>query len=62
MKGHFLISRKERDCKKVLERVKRKQMSLKEASVVLHMSYRQCQRIYKRYVDEGECGPETSSG
>lgn len=56
MKGHFLISLKERDCKKVLERVKRKQMSLKEASVVLHMSYRQCQRIYKRYVDEENSG------
>jgi hypothetical protein len=37
-------------------------MRLKGAAVVLGISYRQCRRIYRRYLDEGESGPETSSG
>jgi hypothetical protein len=31
-------------------------MTIKEASELPGISYRQCQRIYKRYVEEGDKG------
>jgi len=50
------MSKKERDCLRVLERVKKKEMSLREAGEVLGKSYRQMRRRYKRYRVEGDRG------
>ena len=56
MKGHFLMRQEQRDRIDVLKSVRKKVMRLKEAGVVLGISYRQCRRIYRRYLDEGESG------
>lgn len=56
MKRRFSGSQKQGGCISVLERVKKKQISLKEAALILQMSYRQCQRIYRRYGEEGNRG------
>ena len=56
MKGHFLMRQEQRDRIDVLKCVRKKLMRLKEASVVLGVSYRQCRRIYRCYLDEGESG------
>lgn len=50
------MSKKERSRLVVVSRVKEKQMTIKEASELLGISYRQCQRIYKRYVEAGDKG------
>jgi transposase len=50
------MSGKEQGWKKVFKCVRERLMSLREASVVLGISYRQCQRIYKRYVEAGSPG------
>ena len=50
MEDILLMSRKERDRSKVLERVKAKTISIKEAAHLLHISYRHCHRIYKRFL------------
>ncbi len=56
MKGHFLMRQEQRDRIDVLKCVRKKLMRLKEAAVVLGVSYRQCRRVYGCYLDEGECG------
>ena len=56
MKGHFLMRQEQKGRIDVLESVRKKVMRLKEAAVVLGISYRQCRRIYRRYLYEGECG------
>ena len=54
--GSLTMSKKERSRLVVMSRVKEKQMTIKEASELLGISYRQCQRIYKRYIEEGDKG------
>jgi transposase len=54
--GSLTMSKKERSRLVVVSRVKEKQMTIKEASELLGISYRQCQRIYKRYIEEGDKG------
>jgi len=41
---------------KVFARVKRKELTLKEAAELTALSYRQCRRAYKRYQQEGDRG------
>lgn len=50
------MSKKERDWFGVLERVKKKEITLRQASQVMGSSYRQCLRKYKRYRLEGAKG------
>lgn len=54
MEGHLVMSRKERERLKVFARVKRKELTLKEASELSGLSYRHCCRAYKRYQKEGD--------
>lgn len=54
--GHLLMSAKERERLKVLERVKRMELTLADAARVLGVSYRQAKRQYTRYRDEGDDG------
>lgn len=56
MEGDILMSERERTRKSVLDEVKRGQCSLREASEVLGVSYRQCKRVYARYRLEGDAG------
>lgn len=50
------MSRKERDRLLVFSRIRDQGMSLKHASSVLSLSYRQVRRIYQRYLAEGDVG------
>lgn len=50
------MSQRERSCLVMMTRVKEKAMTIKEASEVMGVSYRQGRRIYKRYVIEGDKG------
>lgn len=56
MRGHLVMSRKERDRLLVLSRVRDQGMTLKHASSVLSLSYRQTRRVYQRYLAEGDSG------
>src|ERR1041384_2562208 len=56
MRGHLIMSQREREYLKELARVKKKEMRLSDASRVLGLSYRHTRRIYKRYVEEGDQG------
>lgn len=56
MKGILRMSGKERDRLRILELVKQKYLSLKQASLRIGISYRQMKRIYKRFKEEGEKG------
>ncbi len=56
MEGHLLMSRKEREQLKLLARVKRGELNLKEAAEVGGVGYRQCRRQYKRYRQNGDRG------
>lgn len=56
MDGHLVMSFKERQRLKVLERVVRSESTLVEASRQLGLSYRQTIRIRDRYVSEGDAG------
>lgn len=56
MRGHPVMSRKERDRLLVLSRVRDQGMSLKQASLALTLSYRQVRRVYWRYLAEGDAG------
>lgn len=56
MEGHLVMSGKERQRLKVLAQVKQKILTLKEASQLLYLSYRQARRIYRRYAQEGDKG------
>lgn len=50
------MSKKERDWLRVLERVKKKEITLRQASQIMVGSYRQCLRKYERYAQEGAKG------
>ena len=56
MKGHLLMSAKERKRKSVFDRVKQRRLTLVEAAEVLGLSYRHCRRSYKRFAEEGDRG------
>lgn len=55
-KGRLEMSSKERQRMVVLERVKRKELSLKEAAAILLLSYRQMKRVMKRFRKKGALG------
>jgi transposase len=50
------MSKRERDWFRVLERVKKKEITLRQAAEIMDGSYRQCLRRYKRYGEEGAKG------
>ena len=50
------MSEKERDALVVLERVKRREITMAEGSRLMGVSYRQCWRRYRRYEEEGAAG------
>jgi Integrase core domain. len=54
--GDLIMSKGERDWLKVLERVKKKQITLKEASSIMGVSYRQGRRRNRRFKEEGDKG------
>jgi len=54
--GPLAMSQKERLRLVMMNRVEEKAMTIKEASEVMGISYRQGRRIYKRYVSEGDKG------
>lgn len=54
--GIILMSVKERETLVMMERVKRAEIKLKDAAVMLGISYRQIRRRYGRYRDEGAAG------
>jgi transposase len=56
VRGHLTMSKKERECLGVFERVKKGLMKLKEAAEILGKSYRQVRRKYKRYAEQGDEG------
>ncbi len=56
MRGHLVMSAKERRRKVEFEGVKEGRMTLKEAAAKLGLSYRQCRRSYKRFCEEGDAG------
>lgn len=56
MKGHLLMSVKERQRLLVMERAMRDEMTIGEASRSLGLSYRQVQRLMSRYRKEGHSG------
>ena len=56
MKGHLLMSTKERKRKSVFDRVQLGCLTLVEAAEVLELSYRHCRRSYKRFGEEGDSG------
>lgn len=56
MRGHLIMSRKERSRLLVCHRVRDQHMSLKTACQVLSISYRQMKRVWKRFCEEGDAG------
>ena len=54
--GHLTMSAKERDRSKVLERVGRGELTLKEAAEMTGVSYRQMKRLKKRFEKDGDQG------
>jgi len=54
--GALAMSQKERSRLVVMSRVREQTMTIREASEMVGVSYRQCRRIYKRYVKEGDKG------
>lgn len=56
MEGHLTMSSKERERLKLFERVKRAEMSLRDAAALCGLSYRQTRRLYKRYRESGDGG------
>jgi len=50
------MSRRERDWLRVLERVKKKEITLRQATAIMNVSYRQCLRRHKRYKQAGASG------
>jgi transposase len=56
MEGHLTMSSKERERLKLFERVKRGELSLKEAAALCGLSYRQTRRLSKRYQEDGDRG------
>ena len=55
-RGAILMSEKEREALVVLERVKRREITMAEATQMLGISYRQGWRRYRRYEAEGAVG------
>ena len=53
---HLTMSAKERDRSKVLERVGRGELTLKEAAEMTGVSYRQMKRLKKRFEKDGDEG------
>ena len=56
MKGHLLMSHKERQRKSALELARSGVITLVEASRRMELSYRQTLRVYARFVSEGDAG------
>lgn len=56
MEGHLLMSAQERERLKLFEKVRRGEMSVKEAAESGGLSYRQTRRLYKRYRAGGDRG------
>lgn len=56
MEGHLTMSSKERERLKLFERVKRAELSLRDAAALGGLSYRQTRRLYKRYRESGDRG------
>ena len=56
MEGHLTMSSKERERLKLFERVKRAELSLRDAAALCGLSYRQTRRLYKRYRESGDRG------
>ena len=56
MSGDLLMSKKERQRLRVLERVKMGVMTLREAASMMGVSYRQAKRIKNRYEEHGAAG------
>jgi hypothetical protein len=57
MEGHLLISGKERKRLKVLARVKRDELDLKDAAAeLLEVNYRRCRRLHKWHQESGARG------
>ena len=50
------MSQRERSWLVMMSRVRDREMTIREASEVLRMSYRQGRRIHKRYLEEGDKG------
>jgi len=54
------MSEKERKRLAVMSRVKEGEMTIREGSEVLRVSYRQARRIHRRYLEEGdECAEQS---
>jgi len=53
MKGHIVLNQMEAHRGHVLEQVAQQALSLKDASAIMGVSYRQAKRIYKRWCSEG---------
>src|ERR1051326_6703361 len=56
MEGHLWMSQRERERLKLFERVKRHELSLREAAEICGLSYRQTRRLFKRYREVGDRG------
>jgi hypothetical protein len=56
MPGKLMMGRKELMRAKVMEMVKQGNLTLKEGSIQLRLSYRQAKRVYARYKEEGDAG------
>jgi transposase len=56
LKGHLLMSERERERMKVLARVKKGEMKLVAAADLLKLSYRHVKRVYGRYREQGDKG------
>ena len=56
MKGHLRMSGKELERKSYVERVVEGTLSLRAMGKVTKLSYRQLQRVVKRYREEGDAG------
>lgn len=56
MEGHFLMSQRELECKRVMEQVLEGRLTLRKASELLQVSYRQAVRICNRFKSQGTKG------
>ncbi|KKL28264.1 hypothetical protein LCGC14_2376880 [marine sediment metagenome] len=56
MKGHLMMSAKERRRKVEFEGVIESRLTIKQAALRLELSYRHCRRAYKRFREEGDMG------
>lgn len=56
MEGHLVMSAKERRRKSVFDEVQEGRLTLREASMKLGLSYRQCRRSYTRFREEADVG------